>query len=446
MPLLDRASQFAEIALGHVTREYPNKLDHVLGGDADLRAPRTLHPIFYGSFDWHSCVHGYWLLARLLRRHPDMPQAERINALFESAFTHDNVATECAYLARPLTGTFERPYGWAWLLALAAELALHKTASARRWSDALQPLAVAFAQRFLTFLPKLAYPVRSGVHSNSAFAISLALDYAGTVGDNALAEALSQSARRWFSDDADCQAWEPSGEDFLSPSLTEAECMRRSALARRIRRMVSRIFPTSGTRRAASAATAGERNGSQRRQDCASRRVEPHPGLVLEQPCRRICRGRCAVPGHARCSAATSGSLFATCIRRLHGRTLARHVCLAGAGSRGFGLSYGRRSRCAIRRLWRRRFGRPPGTDGAPGEASKARDFVPGPTHARCPVRAKLRLTLLELAAPRSQRPTQAPQASPHGLRRERFDLVHDPHFARLGERILVLAKILLGQ
>jgi hypothetical protein len=227
MPTLDRASRFAEIALGHVTREYPTKLDHVLAGDVDLQAPRTLHPIFYGSFDWHSCVHGYWLLARLLCRHPNLPQAERIHRLFGSAFTQGHVATEVAYLARPMTATFERPYGWAWLLMLAAELARHPAEEARRWSAALHPLAGAFSQRFLTFLPKAIYPVRTGVHSNTAFAITLALDYAQTVGDSTLSEALLQAARRWYLNDADCQAWEPGAEDFLSPCLMEAECMRQ---------------------------------------------------------------------------------------------------------------------------------------------------------------------------------------------------------------------------
>jgi Protein of unknown function (DUF2891) len=227
MLALDRASQCAEIALGHVTREYPNKLDHVLAGPADLQAPRALHPIFYGSFDWHSCVHGYWLLARLLRAYPDLPQGERIHLLFRSALTQDHVAAELSYLASPMTATFERPYGWAWLLMLAAELALHPIEEMRLWSVTLQPLADEFSRRFINFLKKATYPVRSGVHSNTAFAITLAVGYAKTSGDSVLAEAVTLAARRWYLGDADCQAWEPSGEDFLSPSLMEAECMRQ---------------------------------------------------------------------------------------------------------------------------------------------------------------------------------------------------------------------------
>jgi hypothetical protein len=243
MLAVDRASQFAEIALGHVTREYPTKLDHVLTGQTDLQAPRALHPIFFGSFDWHSCVHGYWLLAHLSRRHPNLPQAGRIHTLFGEAFTRDHVATELAYLARPLTATFERPYGWAWLLALAAELRRDPTKEAQHWSVTLEPLAAAFSRRFLLFLEKATYPVRSGVHSNTAFAIVLALDYARTSGDSALAQALSLAARRWYSNDADCQAWEPSGEDFLSPSLMEAECMRHVLTPDEFSAWFTRFFP-----------------------------------------------------------------------------------------------------------------------------------------------------------------------------------------------------------
>ena len=198
MLALDRASRFAEIALGHVAREYPNKLDHVLAGPADLQTPRALHPIFYGSFDWHSCVHGYWLLASVLRRYPDLPQAGRIHGLFMSALTHDNVAVERAYLARPMTRTFERPYGWAWLLKLAAELTGHPADELRGPAAALAPLADDFSRRFLAFLPIAHYPVRTGVHSNTAFAIVLALDYAKASGDGALADALTLAAQRWY--------------------------------------------------------------------------------------------------------------------------------------------------------------------------------------------------------------------------------------------------------
>ncbi len=213
------ASRFATAALGHVTREYPNKLDHVLDGPEDAKGPRALHPIFYGSFDWHSCVHGYWLLATLLRNFPSLSEAERIRALFDAALTKENVAGEVAYLARPSARGFERPYGWAWLLALSAELARHEPP----WAATLRPLTDAFVARFVGHLPRLTYPIRAGTHANTAFAIALALEWP----DEALARVLRDKATTFFANDKDCQAWEPNGDDFLSSSLVEAECMRR---------------------------------------------------------------------------------------------------------------------------------------------------------------------------------------------------------------------------
>jgi hypothetical protein len=221
------AARFARIALGHVAREYPTGLSLALAGPEGLGEPHALHPIFLGSFDWHSCVHAHWLLARVLRRFPDGPEAGAIAAHFEAAFTAPKVAGELAYLARPMTGGFERPYGWAWLLMLAAELGRIETSAGRGWAEALAPLADAFVERFKGFLPRADYPVRAGVHSNTAFALALAHDYAGQSGDLALAALLSEKALAWYSADADCQAWEPSGDDFLSSALMEAELMRR---------------------------------------------------------------------------------------------------------------------------------------------------------------------------------------------------------------------------
>jgi hypothetical protein len=203
----DLAQLFTAIALGHVTREYPNRLDHVLTGPEDALGPAELHPVFYGSFDWHSCVHAYWMLAHLYRRFPAIPNAAAIRALFDSHLIPARIALECRYLARPATRGFERPYGWAWLLKLAAELALHETSEGQAWSAALEPLAGIFAQRFKAFLPIATYPVRAGVHSNTAFAMRLTLDYP----DEALRALLIDAARRWYSGDADCQAWEPGG-------------------------------------------------------------------------------------------------------------------------------------------------------------------------------------------------------------------------------------------
>lgn len=217
------ASRFARIALGHLTREYPNKLDHVMDSPDAVRSPRDLHPIFFGSFDWHSCVHGYWLLATLLRLRPEIPEAPSIVALFDDAFTETKVAGELAYLARPESRGFERPYGWAWSLMLQAELLRHD----RAWADVHAPLARAFAQRFEAFLPIADYPVRAGTHFNTAFALVLASEYAEMTRDQAFFDLLRNRALVWYGQDAACQAWEPSGDDFLSPALIEAEAMRR---------------------------------------------------------------------------------------------------------------------------------------------------------------------------------------------------------------------------
>jgi len=220
------ASQFASIALGHVTREWPNKLDHVLAGTEDARGPRDLHPIFFGSFDWHSAVHGHWLLARIYRRYPDIPEASAIRALLDKQFTADKVAAERAYLARPYAGGFERPYGWAWLLMLGGELARQKSAEGARWSSELRPLSDAFADRFARFLPIATYPVRAGVHSNTAFALLLALDYARAANDSRFGDLCAEKARAWYGADSDFRSLEPSQDEFLSPSLVEAACMR----------------------------------------------------------------------------------------------------------------------------------------------------------------------------------------------------------------------------
>jgi hypothetical protein len=219
----DVASRFAHIALGHVEREFPNKLDHVLDGPGHALEPHQLHPIFYGSFDWHSCVHGYWTLANVLRRFPDNEPAKVIKLLFDESFTPEKVEGECAYLRRASSRGFERPYGWAWLLKLQAELKAHD----EHWARTLQPLADIIVQRFHDYLPLASYPVRTGMHSSTAFALSLAADYAQAAHDKGLHALLEERARHWYLADRAAQAWEPSGDDFLSPTLMEAECMRR---------------------------------------------------------------------------------------------------------------------------------------------------------------------------------------------------------------------------
>jgi hypothetical protein len=227
---LDRAvaERLAGVALAAIAREYPHKLDHVMASNADAMSPRGLHPAFHGSYDWHSCVHMHWLLARLRRRFSELPNRPAIDALFHRHFAFDTIAAEVAYLARPGSGSFERPYGWAWLLKLAAELRADSGANAIGWSRALQPLADIFVARYVDFLPRARYPFRYGLHANSAFALAFAFDYARIANEGELADVCAAKALDWYAEDRDAPArWEPSGVDFLSPTLIEVELMRR---------------------------------------------------------------------------------------------------------------------------------------------------------------------------------------------------------------------------
>ena len=232
------AAIFARLTLGHVAQEYPHKLDQVLTGDADLLPPRVLHPIFYGSFDWHSCVHGWWQLLTLLRLHPDIAAAAEIRTRADETFTQSKVAGELAFLDRPSSAGFERPYGWAWLLALHGEAVRHDAA----WGETLAPLARAFAAQFAGFLPKLTYPLRVGTHFNTAFALTLAHDWAREH-DPALGQLIEQRARDWFANDRGCQAWEPGGDEFLSPALGEALLMSRVLSAPAFRNWFDAFLP-----------------------------------------------------------------------------------------------------------------------------------------------------------------------------------------------------------
>jgi hypothetical protein len=218
----DLAGSFARLTLGHLEQQWPYKMDHVLHGPGDARPPIDFHPIFHGSFDWHSCVHGWWQVMTLLRRFPDLPEAAEIRAKANRLLTPEKAAGELAYLSRPLSAGFERPYGWAWLLALHGELARHDAP----WAAALESLARAFAERFRAYLPKLTYPIRVGTHYNSSFALVLAGEWAAEH-DPALAELIESRARAWFAGDRGCQAWEPGGDEFLSSALSEALLMSR---------------------------------------------------------------------------------------------------------------------------------------------------------------------------------------------------------------------------
>ncbi len=218
----DIAARFMALTLGHLGREYPHKLDHVLDGPEDAQTPAALHPIFHGSFDWHSCVHGWWQVLRLARMFPDLPQAEAVRQRAAALLTEANFAAETAYLARPSARGFERPYGWAWALMLHHEMVQHSAA----WVQHADSFARAFADRCAQFLPLQTYPIRTGTHYNSAFALVLALDWA-RVHDSALAGLIEARARDWYAADRACQAWEPGGDEFLSPALCEALLMSR---------------------------------------------------------------------------------------------------------------------------------------------------------------------------------------------------------------------------
>jgi hypothetical protein len=220
--------RFAELALACVHQEYPNKISHVLQGDAEVRPPRELTPAFHGCYDWHSAVHGHWLLARLARTHPAAPFAPRARAALGRSLTESNIAAEVRYLRGRGRTSFERPYGLAWLLQLAAELREWPDDEARGWAEALEPLEAEAAARIAEWLPKLARPVRSGEHSQTAFALGLMLDYARRAGKAPFEKLLVESTRRFYGADRDCPlSYEPSGEDFLSPCLAEADLLRR---------------------------------------------------------------------------------------------------------------------------------------------------------------------------------------------------------------------------
>jgi len=220
--------RFAILALDCVHREYPNKISHVLQSDDDARTPRELTPIFYGCFDWHSSVHGHWLLTRILSTQPESVLRDEIRAKLEVSFTPEKLAGELAYYKVPGRGSFERPYGIAWYLQLIAELEDSQDPQMGVWRETLRPLEDAIVVQILAWLPKLSYPIRLGTHNQSAFAFGLMLDYARTVENTELERALIEKSILFYKNDVDCPlAYEPSGEDFLSPCFMEADLMRR---------------------------------------------------------------------------------------------------------------------------------------------------------------------------------------------------------------------------
>jgi hypothetical protein len=245
-PPLDRATaqRFADLALKCLHQEYPNKIAHTMAGDADVRPPRELYPAFHGCYDWHSAVHGHWLLVRLARQYPKAPFAQQARAELARSFTAANLAAEAAYLQREGRASFERPYGLAWLLQLSAELRAWKDPQAVQWAGAIAPLEAAAATRIKTWLPDLTYPIRIGEHDQTAFAFGLMWDWAAVSNDREMRALLDGAARRFYLSDRACPlAYEPSGHDFLSPCLAEADFMRRVLAPAEFARWLAAALP-----------------------------------------------------------------------------------------------------------------------------------------------------------------------------------------------------------
>ncbi len=244
LTLAGHSSNFARLALNCVGREYPNKIEHSLNDAGGVRSPKSLHPAFYGCFDWHSAAHGHWLLVHLLRLFPELPEAPDIRKAIDRNLTRESVMAEVDYFGEEGRAAFERPYGWAWLLKLAAELCNWDDAHGKIWSENLQPLVQTITARYLNFFPKQTYPIRTGVHHNTAFGFSFAWDYSRAFADEELAGLIEERSRTYFLGDADYPAaFEPSGEDFLSPALIEADLMQRVLKPIEFREWFHRFLP-----------------------------------------------------------------------------------------------------------------------------------------------------------------------------------------------------------
>lgn len=238
------ATHFARLALKCVSKEYPNKPEHVMNDTRDVQGPKALHPAFFGCYDWHSSVHGHWMLVRLLKMFPGLPQGQEIRKALVENLTADNISVETAYLRQPNRQSFERTYGWAWLLKLAEELAVWNDADGKKWARDLQPLVDALVERYLVFLPKQTYPIRTGVHPNTAFGLAFAFDYAKATGNQKLSSLIAERSRTYFANDRNYPgAWEPGGEDFFSAALMEADLMRRVMPAAEFRPWFHRFLP-----------------------------------------------------------------------------------------------------------------------------------------------------------------------------------------------------------
>lgn len=275
-----QATAFARLALAGIGREYPNKPADVLEGPVDVRPTREVHPAFYGCYDWHSAVHGHWMLVRLLRRFPGMPLEAEVRAAVAANLTAGNLQAEARSFLRPEAKSFERPYGWAWLLKLAEELHDWDDPQGRQWLDNLQPLVDVIVSRALDYFPKQTYPTRSGVHSNTAFGLAFALDYARAVGHRELEALLVERSTAFFGTDERLPvAWEPGGADFFSPSLMEADLMQRVLSAAAFREWLAGPSRRGG-RGTGEPHDAGRRHRPRRSADRPPRRPQHQPRVV----------------------------------------------------------------------------------------------------------------------------------------------------------------------
>lgn len=242
---LRQAQKIFDLPAHCISVEFPNKTGQVLGDTSDLKRPQTLRPIFYGCFDWHSSVHGFWSIVRLMKTFPTLDADGRVRALLNRLITPENVATEKAFFDDFNNRNFERTYGWAWFLQLQAELhTWPEDADAQRWLQTFRPLTDLLVQKYEAYLPKLYYPIRTGQHDNSAFGLSLALDYARTAHNRTFEQTLLDHAKRLYQSDANCNlTFEPGGNDFLSPCLEEALLMSKTLAADAYSAWLHRFLP-----------------------------------------------------------------------------------------------------------------------------------------------------------------------------------------------------------
>ena len=241
---IEQANRLLQLPIHCVNTEYPNKLNQTIGGDEDLKSPKELHPTFYGCFDWHSSVHGHWSLVSLLKKFPNLKDASKTKEILLTSISKENIEKEVAYFNKKYNKSYERTYGWAWLLKLAEELHTWNDPIAKELEQNLQPLTDLMVQKYIEFLPRLKYPIRVGEHSNTAFGFAFAWDYAHTVGDKKILKIINNRAKDYFMNDKNCRiSWEPSGFDFLSACLQEAAIMKRVLPKNEFKNWLSEFLP-----------------------------------------------------------------------------------------------------------------------------------------------------------------------------------------------------------